>query len=69
MQVELSERELKIITKVLQENGKDLRDQSDYYERDDLQADYFEIDVLARKLEKLTMDKDSVKEDEWDLEL
>lgn len=68
----LSKRELKVIRKVLQEKAIDLRSRSDYYRNDEVQADYFEIDVLTKKIGSLNAIEDVTErdfDDEWDLEL
>ena len=69
MMIDLTERELEVIKKVLKEKATELRERPDYYQNDEVQADYFEIDVLARKIEMGNKVEDIQIEDEWDMEI
>lgn len=67
--IDLTERELEVIKKVLKEKAIELRSKSDYYQNDEIQADYFEVDVLARKIEMGNEVEDIQIEDDWDMEI
>lgn len=59
----LTNRELKVISKVLTDKAKELRKRKDYYQNDKVQADYFEIDVIAMKTGLMSLSSNTFEDD------